>query len=135
MAENPNQIRILFVCSENECRSQIAEAFARMFGGSAIEAFSAGERPAAQVDPRAVEFMASCGYDLSVHFPKTFGNIPHETFDLAVTMDPGASSSPVHAARWVAWNVPRPALLSNDDFAVLGVAIESHVRELLSNLP
>jgi len=50
--------RVLFVCVENSNRSQMAEAFARIHGGGAVEAWSAGSRPSGQVNPKAVRFMA-----------------------------------------------------------------------------
>ena len=49
--------RILFVCVENSNRSQIAEAFARIHGGSDVEAYSAGSRPSGKINPRAIESM------------------------------------------------------------------------------
>ena len=62
--------RILFVCVENSNRSQIAEAFARMFGGGDVEAISAGSRPSGKINPRAVQFMREVDYDLSTHTSK-----------------------------------------------------------------
>jgi arsenate reductase len=57
--------RLLFVCVDNSCRSQIAEAFARIHGGEAVETFSAGSRPSGTVNPKAIETMKEIGYDLS----------------------------------------------------------------------
>ncbi len=59
--------RVLFVCVENSCRSQMAEAFARLLGGDRIEAHSAGSRPSGVVSPRAIAAMAELGYDLGSH--------------------------------------------------------------------
>ena len=59
--------RVLFVCVENSCRSQMAEAFARMYGGSAVEPYSAGSQPSGPVNPKAIESMREVGYDLSKH--------------------------------------------------------------------
>jgi len=56
--------RLLFVCVENSNRSQMAQAFARLHGGDAVQAESAGSRPSGVVNPRAIEFMAERGYDL-----------------------------------------------------------------------
>jgi protein-tyrosine-phosphatase len=53
--------RMLFVCVENANRSQMAEAFARMLGGSAVEAYSAGSRPSGVVNPKAIESMRELG--------------------------------------------------------------------------
>ena len=56
--------RILFVCVENCNRSRMAEAFARMYGGGSVEAYSAGCRPAEAVHPKAIAAMQELGYDL-----------------------------------------------------------------------
>ena len=56
--------KLLFVCVENSCRSQIAEAFARLLGGDSVEAYSAGSRPSGVVNPKAIESMREIGYDL-----------------------------------------------------------------------
>jgi protein-tyrosine-phosphatase len=55
--------RVLFVCIENANRSQMAEAFARMLAGRAIEAYSAGSQPSEAVNPKAVESVWELGYD------------------------------------------------------------------------
>ena len=62
---------LLFVCVENANRSQMAEAFARIHGGEHVEPYSAGSKPSGVVNPRAIEFMAEKGYDLSKHDSKT----------------------------------------------------------------
>ena len=67
--------RVLFVCVENSNRSQMAEAFARIHGGGAIEALSAGSRPSGHINPRAIRFMREIGYDLSSHASKALDAI------------------------------------------------------------
>ena len=65
--------RIVFVCVENSCRSQIAEAFGRLYAGPNIEVYSAGSRPSGQVNPKAIASMKEIGYDLTtlggIHSP------------------------------------------------------------------
>jgi arsenate reductase len=62
--------RILFLCTKNSCRSQMAEGWARHLLGKRFEVVSAGSEPAA-VDPRAIEVMAEVGIDLSAHRSKS----------------------------------------------------------------
>src|SRR5438034_9948156 len=81
--------RVLFVCVENACRSQIAEAFARMHGAGAVEPYSAGSKPSGQVNPKAIASMRELGYDLSRHASKSLSPIPAVEYDLAVTMGCG----------------------------------------------
>ena len=51
--------QLLFVCIENSNRSQMAQAFARLLGGDAVEAWSAGSRPSGRVNPKAIAAMAT----------------------------------------------------------------------------
>src|SRR5262249_2399864 len=67
--------RVLFVCVENSNRSQMAQAFARMYGAGRVEAYSAGSRPSGRVNPRAIAFMREVGYDLSHHSSKSLAEI------------------------------------------------------------
>ena len=69
--------RFLFVCVENSNRSQMAEAFARIHGGDAVEAYSAGSCPSGVVNPKAIASMAELGYDLSRHGSKSLDEIPN----------------------------------------------------------
>ena len=79
-------VRVLFVCNENCNRSQMAEAFARMYGGDSVEAYSAGCRPAEAVHPKAIAAMRELGYDLRRHFPKALSDLPDVEYDVAVVM-------------------------------------------------
>jgi protein-tyrosine-phosphatase len=66
--------KILFVCVENAGRSQMAEAFAKKYGVSKLEASSAGTMPAKEVDPVVIEVMREKGIDLSANKPKLITN-------------------------------------------------------------
>ena len=74
--------KILFVCTENSNRSQMAEAFARIHGEGIVEAHSAGSHPSGTVNPRAIDAMAEVGYDLSTHHSKSLDEIPHDSYDV-----------------------------------------------------
>ena len=74
MSEQPK--RVVFVCVENSNRSQMAEAFARMYGANRIEAYSAGSRPSGKVNPKAIEAMEELGYDLTTHRSKSLSELP-----------------------------------------------------------
>ena len=67
MGRKPN---VLFVCTGNACRSQMAEAFLRKYAGDRYEVYSAGTHPKAEVHPMAVRVMAEVGLDLTGHRPK-----------------------------------------------------------------
>lgn len=126
--------RVLFVCVENSNRSQMAEAFARMHGGAAVEAHSAGSRPSGTVNPRAVEFMRERGYDLGTHTSKALDAFNGTDVDVAVTMGCGDYCPLVKAARREDWNIPDPKELPPDEFRAVRDLIETKVKELLASL-
>ncbi len=70
---SPQQARrkVIFVCTENACRSQMASAFAQFHGGDRVEAFSAGRAPADEVNPIMKKVMAEKGIDMAYRRPQT----------------------------------------------------------------
>ena len=126
--------RVLFVCVENSNSSQMAEAFARLEGGGAVEAYSAGSRPSGVVNPRAVEFMREVGCDLSIQTSKGLGDIPDGEYDAVVTMGCGDACPLVPAKRRLDWSIPDPKNLPPDEFRAVRDEIRAKVRELLATL-
>ena len=126
--------RVLFVCVENSNRSQMAEAFAKVHGGAATEASSAGSRPSGRVNPRAVQFMKEVGYDLSSHASKPLDQFNGQEVDVAVTMGCGDACPLVQAKRREEWNIPDPKDLPDDQFRSIRDLIERKVKELLRSL-
>lgn len=133
MPGNPPR-RVLFVCVENSCRSQMAEAFARMHGGATVEAFSAGSRPSAVVNPKAVAAMAELGYDLDRHVSKGLADLPAETFDAVVTMGCGEACPNVPALQRFDWQIPDPKLLDAAGCRGVRDQIAHEVSRLLAAL-
>ncbi|MBX9582692.1 MAG: arsenate reductase ArsC [Gemmataceae bacterium] len=125
---------VLFVCVENSNRSQMAEAFARMHGGDAVEARSAGSAPSGRVNPRAVRFMAEKGCDLSAHTSKSLDAFNGTHVAAAVTMGCGDSCPLVRADRREDWNVPDPKEMTDDGFREVRDLIERKVLALLDSL-
>ncbi|MFH0825856.1 MAG: arsenate reductase ArsC [Pseudomonadota bacterium] len=77
--------RILFLCTGNSCRSQMAEAWTRHLKADVLEPYSAGIE-AREVDPRAVRAMAEQGIDISDHKSKHVDSLSHLEFDYVVTV-------------------------------------------------
>lgn len=127
--------RVLFVCVENSCRSQMAEAFARIHGADKVEAHSSGSRPSGKVNERAIEYMREIGYDLSAHCSKSLAEIPQVEYDLAITMGCGDECPLVRARRREDWGIPDPKNLPPDEFRKVRDLIEGKVKELLKRLP
>ncbi len=135
--------RVLFLCTGNSARSQIAEAFMRERSGGVVEARSAGSRPK-PLHPNAVRVMRDeHGIDISEQRPKHLDELATEHFDCIVTLCdrvrevcpdwPGAPET-IH------WSIPDPAIGHVDDDASLpafrrtAAAIESRVGFLLAAL-
>ena len=126
--------RVLFVCVQNSCRSQIAEAFARLHGGDKIEAESAGSNPSGRVHSKAIESMKELGYDLTRHQSKSLSDIPDVEYDVAVTMGCGDACVMVRAKRREEWNIPDPTPLPPEQFRAVRDLIGTKVKDLLSKL-
>jgi len=91
--------KVLFLCTGNACRSQMAEGWARRLKGDLLEAHSAGVDPRG-LDPRAVQVMAEAGVDISGHRSKHVRELQHVDFDFAVTVcDRARESCPVWLGR------------------------------------
>ena len=122
--------RVLFVCVENSCRSQMAEGFARALGAGTLEAWSAGSRPSGSVNPRAVRFMKEKGVDLSAQRSKGLDGLPAGAWDLVVTMGCGDSCPSLPAAAREDWALPDPKGLDDAGFRAVRDEIEARVRAL-----
>lgn len=125
--------RLLFVCVENSCRSQIGEAFARIHGGDSVDAFSAGSRPSGVINPKAIETMREVGYDLSIHDSKSLDDLPNITFDFVATMGCGDECPFIRAKTREDWQIPDPKNMLPDEFRKIRDDIEHKVKAALSN--
>ena len=77
--------RVLFLCTHNSCRSQMAEGLVNHDLGDHIEAFSAGTE-ATRVNPLAVKVMAELGIDISSHRSKVLDEYAEQPFDYVITL-------------------------------------------------
>lgn len=104
--------RILFLCTGNSARSQMAEALARLDHPDSVEAFSAGSRPAGGVHPNAVAAIADVGSDIRSARSKPVSEFERETFDAVVTVcDSAALDCPSwpNAKRIEHWSIEDPS--------------------------
>jgi arsenate reductase len=122
---------VLFVCIENSCRSQMAEAFAHLDGADKIAAASAGSHPSGEVNPKAVTAMAELGYDLSPHRSKSLEDVPRVRWDYVITMGCGDQCPFIPAEHHEDWAIPDPKNLPLDEFRKVRDMIQQHVAELL----
>jgi arsenate reductase len=93
--EMTSRIKILFLCTGNSCRSQMAEGWTRHLHGERFEPYSAGTRPG-RIDPRAVAVMQEAGVDISAHRAKHASEVMKLDLDWVVTVcDQANESCPV----------------------------------------
>jgi protein-tyrosine-phosphatase len=123
--------KILFVCVENACRSQMAEGFAKALGQGEIEVYSAGSRPSFQVDPLAIEVMKEKGIDLSARRPKGLNDLPPIEMDYLITMGCEETCPAIPAKKVIEWEIPDPKGKSLDTFRDVRDMIEEKVGTLL----
>jgi arsenate reductase (thioredoxin) len=126
--------QVLFVCIENACRSQMAEALTRLYADDLIEASSAGSRPSGQVNPLAIETMAELGYDLSRHQSKSLDEMRGREFDYVITMGCGDECPFLPSRHHLDWDIPDPKGGSLATFRDTRNLIESKIRDLIQRV-
>ena len=126
-------LRLLFVCVENSCRSQMAEGFARALGRERVDAHSAGSRPSGKVDERAMAFMVEVGIGLAGQRSKGLEELPAGVWDYIVTMGCGDACPNVPAHHRVDWDLPDPKPLDDAGFRAVRDQIARRVAALLAD--
>jgi arsenate reductase (thioredoxin) len=125
--------RVLFVCVENSNRSQMAEAFAHIHGGNAVDAQSAGSAPSGVINPKAIRFMSELNYDLTMHASKSLDAIEGE-FDAVITMGCGDNCPWVPAKLREDWGLPDPKHMDDEAYRAVRDDISARVKNLLDSL-
>lgn len=123
---------ILFVCIENANRSQMALAFANMYGKDKVNAYSAGSKPSGKINPKAIASMQELGYDLGQHTSKSLNEIPDLEYEYAITMGCGDECPLVKAKNRIDWQIPDPKNLSPKEFNRVRDQIAEKVKALLA---
>ena len=100
MAGNRRKINVIFICTGNTCRSQMAEGWARNLKSDEINAWSAGTHPGT-LNPLAVGVMRDAGVDISGHYPKLLEDIPNVEPDYIIAVcSSAAEQCPVIPGRF-----------------------------------
>ncbi len=127
--------KLLFVCIENSNRSQMSQAFAKILGGDAVDAYNAGSRPSGKINPKAVASMKELGYDLTSHSSKSLDEVKEfAPFDVVVTMGCGDACPWMPAKKFVDWDIPDPKEMNEDDFRKIRDMIREKISTLLQSL-
>ena len=106
------KLKVLFLCTGNQARSQMAEAILRIGGGGRFDARSAGSKPESAVHPLAARALAEIGIDISGAVPKNMTTLAGERFDYVITLcDDARDACPVFPGHPVSdhWSLPDPA--------------------------
>jgi protein-tyrosine-phosphatase len=136
-------LRVLFLCTENSARSQIAEALLRHLSHGTVEALSAGSHPAERVHPLAVGAMKRAGMEMSQARPKHFDEFLGQHFDAIVTVCdrvrevcPVFPDDPEH----IHWSFPDPAQVAGSEeerlhaFEQTSLQLTTRIRLLITLL-
>ena len=127
--------KILFVCVENSNRSQMAEAFAKMYGKGKVEAYSSGSKPSGIINPKAIVAMKELGYDLKKHRSKSLEQVKeYAPFDAVVTMGCGDACPWMPTKQFIDWNVPDTREMNEENFRQIRDLIKEKVEALLATL-
>jgi arsenate reductase len=138
-----SKTKVLFVCTHNSARSQIAEGFLRHIGGDTFDAASAGTEPGA-LHPLAVEVMAEAGIDISAQRAKSVDDYVQQRFDYVITVcDNAREACPYfpNAVRSLHWSLPDPSRADGSGekrsavFRAVRDAIRAHIEQFIAAVP
>jgi arsenate reductase len=142
MSQEKPKLKILFLCTGNSCRSQMAEGWARHLKSDLIEAYSAGIETHG-LNPNAVRVMAEAGVDISTQRSKHVDELKHIQFDYIITVcDHAHESCPLFAGRAKIVHVgfddpPRLAKEAKTEQAALDCyrRVRDEIRSFVAGLP
>jgi protein-tyrosine-phosphatase len=121
MAEAPAPLRVLFLCTGNSARSQMAEALLRHESKGRIDVLSAGTEPKSEIHPMAIRAIDELyGIDMAGQHPKSIEPFIGQPFDYVITVcDRAAESCPVFPGdpQRIHWSFPDPAAAEGDEAA------------------
>jgi protein-tyrosine-phosphatase len=125
---------VLFLCTHNAGRSQMALGYFNHLAGEEAVAWSGGSEPGREVNPSAIQAMAEVGIDITAEFPKPWTDEIVRAADVVITMGCGDACPIFPGKRYENWDVPDPAGQDVDAVRPIRDEIEQRVRRLLSDL-
>ena len=130
----PGIPEVLFVCTHNAGRSQMAAALLDHQAAGRVRVTSAGSQPASQLNPAVVQAMAEIGLDISGEFPKPLTGDKIQAADVVITMGCGDACPVYPGKRYLDWDLPDPAGLDLEAIRPIRDDIGQRVRQLLTEL-
>ena len=125
---------VLFLCTHNAGRSQMAMGFFKHLAGERAGVYSGGSEPADEVNPAAIAAMAEKGIDIAAEQPKHWTREMLEAVDVVITMGCGDSCPILPGRRYEEWVLPDPAGQPLDAIRTIRDEIEQRVQTLLAQL-
>ncbi len=125
---------VLFVCTHNAGRSQMAAALLDHEAAGRVRVTSAGSQPADKLNPAVVQAMAEIGLDISPEIPKRLTTNQVQAADIVITMGCGDACPVYPGKRYLDWDLPDPAGLTIDQVRPIRDEIRTRVNELLHGL-
>ena len=125
---------VLFVCTHNAGRSQMAAALAHHYAGDALHIRTGGSAPGGQIHPEVAHAMKQIGLSLDEEFPKPLTDEVVAAADVVVTMGCGDECPYLPGRRYEDWPIADPAGRTEQDVAAIRNDVDDHVRELLTSL-
>lgn len=131
---NDGKPTVLFLCTHNAGRSQMALGFFTHFAGDAAVAWSGGSEPGNEINTAAVAAMAERGIDISGEYPKPWTDEIVQAADVVITMGCGDACPVFPGRRYEEWKLDDPAGMGVDAVRPIRDDIERRVRQLLDEL-
>jgi len=125
---------VLFLCTHNAGRSQMALGFFEALTGDKAVAWSGGSEPGIEVNPAAIAAMAERGIDISGEFPKPWTDETVRAADVVITMGCGDACPIFPGKRYEDWDVADPAGQRVEDVRPIRDEVERRVRSLMASL-
>jgi arsenate reductase (thioredoxin) len=125
---------VLFLCTHNAGRSQMAAALLARHAGDAVVIYSAGTTPGEELNPAVVIAMAEFGIDISGEAPKKLTDEMAQEAHVIVTMGCGDSCPVYPGTRYVDWELPDPAGKSVEEVRTIRNEIDTRVKALAAEL-
>ena len=126
--------KILFVCVENSCRSQMAEGIAKHLGKGILEVYSAGSKPKGEVDPNAVKVMEEINIDISSYKSKGFNEVPIRNFDYVITLGCKDICPFFPAEKHIEWHIDDPKGKDIDSFRKTRDTLKYKIEQLIRDV-
>ncbi len=139
MCSDKENIKVLFLCTGNSCRSQIAEGWAKHLKGNIIDVYSAGIRPIG-VSSRAIKVMAEAGVDISAQISQRLDEFSEIDFDYVITLcDNAAENCPVFTGQAKVFHKPfeDPYFASGSEEDILETfrKVRNDIRHFIEAMP